>query len=228
LLGAAAPDAFKKFLLDGAALHTFEFAGHQLLFARHYYTGSTADFDAVAYSRGYGAHIAEDAVGHHHDGYLTRGYDHAIETAVDTWYVSTFPNHGYTPQYFSGFSPAVANFVTQAMAYYARETSAAKLSNLPATAVQSAMRSFDALTSKERVVIDVNALYKLEMVKLDNYGATDFSQALAHLQLAQQCALQAARYWQTQMEQSHPDPAQAGAATRTFINTLFAARQCQP
>jgi hypothetical protein len=174
-------------------------------------------------------HIAEDAVGHHRPtGYLTRLYDHALETAVDTWYVTAFPHHGYTYQPFEAFSPAVVDFVTQAIIYYAREASVEGLSHLTPTAVQSAMRSFDILTSKEQAVIGMNPLYKLEVVQLDNYGATDFTQALAHLQLAQHCALQAARYWQALIEQPQANPKQVGTATRAFIASLFAAQQCQP
>ena len=75
VLGAAAPDAFKHTLPGGVTLHTFEFAGSQLLFAQQYYTGLSPDFDAVAYSRGFGAHLAADAVGHHSKGYLNREYD---------------------------------------------------------------------------------------------------------------------------------------------------------
>lgn len=228
VLGSAAPDAFKKLAPGERVFHTLEFAGFQLRFALQQATGSHPDFDAVAYSRGYGAHLAEDAVGHHPGGYLPPQYDHTLEIAVDTWYFSTFPHRGYTQQQFGAFFPAVVDFVTRAVAAYAREVAVPGLSTLSPEAIQAAMRHFDTLTTQEGVVLALNALYKLEMVRLDPYGATHLAQALAHLELARQCAVQAGRYWQHLIEQPDANPVQAATATRTLIHTLFRTHQCQP
>jgi hypothetical protein len=228
VLGGAAPDAFKKFLGGGEALHSFEFAGYQLLFALQYVAAGAGDFDAVAYSRGFGAHIAADAVGHHHDGYITHQHDHALEAAVDTWYVTTFPHHDYTYQPFRAFAPALLNFVSQAIATYARAVPNSRVSAFPLESLQSALQNFDTLTSAEWTLVKFNTFSKPSMVQFDNYGAPDFASARAHLELAEQCALQAARHWQTLMEQPHADATEVGKATHAFIDTLFAEKKCQP
>jgi hypothetical protein len=74
VLGASAPDAFKKL---SPTMHSLKFALVQYKLALK--QPKTADFDPVAYSLGYGSHLAEDYVGHYKNGYITPEYDHYIE-----------------------------------------------------------------------------------------------------------------------------------------------------
>jgi hypothetical protein len=74
ILGAGAPDAVKKL---SYTMHSLKFAVIQHKFALT--QPATPDFDPVAYSLGYGTHLAEDFVGHYKNGYLTPEYDHPIE-----------------------------------------------------------------------------------------------------------------------------------------------------
>ena len=154
--------------------------------------------------------------------------DHAHEAAVDTWLYKTFPQHSFVYQPFEAFFPAVVDFTTQAVAFYASAVPNPALEKDSHAALETAMRSFDTRTRQESLLLKINFFYGPELVRFDRYGAADIVQASAHLALAQQCAQQVAQYWQAQIAQPQAVPTQVGQATHTFIETLFTELACQP
>jgi hypothetical protein len=231
VLGSSAPDAFKLYLEGGRELHTFEYAVFQLRYAQGNPGTTTANFDAVGYSRAFGTHLAEDAVGHHSDGYLPSGTeatkDHLHEAALDTDQARAFPGL-YESQRFAHFGESVIVFSTAAIRAYGKEKGSDQFSQVTREVIVEAMRRFDRLETWEQIAIAVNLPYRREMVALDPYGAADFNQARENFERASKCSIAAGARWQSAMSDLAMSASGAREAVEENVAIMFGRGECQP
>jgi len=231
VLGSSAPDAFKLFLPGGNPLHSSDFAAFQLRFAERDPAGTTPSFDAIAYSHGFGAHIAQDSVGHRKDGYLPGNVsahnDHLREAVADTFTAETFPG-GYESQRFSAFGDGTISFCTAVIQAYGKQKGNEKLANVSHQAVAEAMRSFDSLEFWEQIAIAANVLYRSEMVALDPYKPSDFAEARANFERVASCSQEASLAWIESISIPETTGLAAQKAVAEKVKTLFAEGRCQP
>ena len=231
VLGSSAPDAFKLYLEGGRDLHRFDYAAFQLRYAQGNAGTTTENFDAVGYSRAFGTHLAEDAVGHHSDGYLPGGVgaakDHLHEAALDTEQARAFPGL-YESQRFAHFGDPVVVFSTAAIRAYGKEKGNALFANVTREAVAKAMRRFDRLETWEQIASAANIPYRRELVALDPYGPADFNQARENFERASKCSLAAAARWQASMSDPTVSATNARKAVEKYVATLFAQGECEP
>jgi hypothetical protein len=229
LRGSVAPDALKLYLPGGARLHRWDFAGYLRRYARERYRDRAADLDAVAFADGFGAHLAEDAVGHQNpDGYLTPRWNRQLEVAVDTWVVRTWGGEGFAYQAFAPVARHVAALLADAIADWPRTTHN-KISPPPnRAAIQAALLQFDALATGEVGLLTLNAGYETQMTKYDRHGAQTFPEAEAHLTRARTCAIDAAQAWLTAIRKRDATPARAEGAAQGAIRTAFTTGPCKP
>ena len=231
VLGSSAPDAFKLYLPGGRALHNLDFAAFQLRYAERDPAAATPSFDALAYSHGFGAHLAQDSVGHQREGYLPGNVgakrDHLHEAAMDTFLSDTLPG-GYESQRFSAFGDGAIDFSTAAIRAYGKQKGNSHFAAVSREAVSKAMQSFDSLQSWERIASAVNLPYRREMVVLDPYGAADFDEAHANLKRAAACGHTAALAWREIIAVPETTGPAARKALEEKVKALFAKGQCQP
>ena len=231
VLGSSAPDAFKLYLEGGRELHRFDYAAFQLRYAQGNPGTTTENFDAVGYSRAFGTHLAEDAVGHHSDGYLPGGVgatkDHLHEAALDTDQAKNFPGL-YESQRFAHFGDSVVVFSTAAIRAYGKEKGNALFAKVTPEAVAKAMRRFDRLETWEQIASAINIPYRREMVALDPYGPVDFNQARANFERASKCSLAAGARWQASMSDLTTSASDARKAVEENVAIMFGRGECQP
>jgi hypothetical protein len=229
LRGSVAPDALKLYLPGGARLHRWDFAGHLHRFARERFRDGAADLDAVAFADGFGAHLAEDAVGHRNpDGYLTPRWNRQLEAAVDTWIVRTWGGQGFDYQSYAPVKRQVATLLADAIADWQRTTGNAIRPPVTRAALEAALDQFDALAVGEVGLLTLNAAYRTQMTRYDRHGARTFKEAEAHLTRARTCAITAARAWQTAIRQPNATPARAEATTQAAVRSAFTTGPCKP
>ncbi len=66
------------------------------------------------------------------------------------------------------------------------------------------------------------------MVKEDNYGASDYDDAAAHLALAQHCCFLAYEQWVTTLLVQGQTPEAASTTLNNYVSALFANGTCTP
>ena len=171
MLGAFSPDAFKQ---AHRFIHSFEYAAAQFEFARHAPPSPT--FNATAFSLGFVAHLLQDYVGHHANGFLNPAEDHPLEIAVDAYeYKNRVPGFG------------VHSAGAEAAAFIASSTAAYNASTaLTAAEAASQWSSFNLLQLAELALIYVDFSFQTDIQKYDVCKAADWPHALANLEFAQQ------------------------------------------
>jgi len=211
VLGGSSPDAVKKLSMR---LHSFEFASYQYQYAlalqkqqvkKHRLRGDNAErFDPIAFSLAYGNHLTQDVVGHWRTGYLTPEYDHPIEFAADTFqFFTLYKPDNFTLFPFIRFDADAIDFITRANEYFANHTST-KFEPFTRDQIQQSIASFEQMVMLETGVVVFNSLYKDQMVKFDFCQASDYTTALAHLNLSTEWAHGAAKFWLS-MDKNDPN-----------------------
>lgn len=158
VLGASAPDAIKHLT---SKFHTFRFATFQYQFALTQSQSQT--FSPLAFSLGYGAHLAQDFVGHYPTGYLTPEYDHPIEIAADTYnYFAHFKPLGYNSFPFQKFNAEAVDFVLRANEFYSRQNGTDFPVPFNRSTIQKSISDFESLISIEAAAVRFNIFYKEE------------------------------------------------------------------
>ena len=230
VVGQSAPDAFKLNLEDGQLLHSFDYAAFQLRYAETHPEASSPKFDALAYSRGFGAHLAQDYVGHRPNGYLPGRVgptkDHLHEFATDTFLANSFPG-GYRSQYFSDLGESAVQFSHASIQAYGKQIDQSSLAKATHQDVAKAMVRFDRLEMGEQAATRLNPLYEQEMTALDADGASDFSQAQAHLESAAACSIEAGQIWQKSLLDPTRSAADGARAVQDAVKALFDEKRCQ-
>ena len=231
VLGSSAPDAFKLYLEGGHRIHGFDYAGFQLRYAMEHTGPATPGFDALAYSRGFGSHLAEDEVGHHDDGYLPGGvgatWDHLHEAVTDMFLERTFSGR-YAVQYFSSFGEPVVDFSTAVIRAYGRERGDDTLAQASRDSVAEAMRRFDSLEAWEQRVGAFDFFYRREIVFFDPYSASDLDEAQENLERAASCSVEAAGTWRENVSNPDSSPPAPERAVHDAVKTFFRQGRCQP
>eukprot|EP01102_Stenamoeba_stenopodia_P021574 TRINITY_DN8736_c0_g1_i1.p1 TRINITY_DN8736_c0_g1~~TRINITY_DN8736_c0_g1_i1.p1 ORF type:complete len:301 (+),score=58.08 TRINITY_DN8736_c0_g1_i1:77-979(+) len=217
VLGGSSPDVFKDV---SPQMHSLEFAGYQLLFAKTYENSPSSSFDALAYAAGFGSHLTEDAVGHYNGGFLNPEYDHPLELAVDTLLVKNYSVAGNSDFVLQEFDDDGIAFVVAATSYAASQMSGFVALN--SSMVQQAISSFNSLTTEEKVLIDLNFSYELEIVKYDPYSPANFTEAASDLTKAETCCGLSSMSWLNSICYASPlSPIQAYNNVSTYITQLF-------
>lgn len=219
VLGGFSPDAFKK---AHPTLHSFEYAAFQLEYAMNN-TISTSEksssavaFDAVTFSKGFAAHLLQDYVGHHSNGFLNPKEDHPLELSVDALMWSSrssgFQLHTADTAAFEFFSNA-----TQAFALFKNDSTL----HLTPSQASFSWEAFDALMISELVIISLDFTYKQDILKYDVCGAKTVDEALANFNYADSWVTQAVQLFLNTVEKpSHPVHVAFDVAT-AWVNKQF-------
>ena len=230
VVGQSAPDAFKLNLEDGRLLHRFDYATFQLRYAESHPEASSPKFDALAYSRGFGAHLAQDYVGHRPNGYLPDRVgatkDHLHEFATDTFLANSLPG-GYRSQYFSDLGDAAVQFSQASIRAYGQQIDQTGLANATHQDVAKAMVRFDRLEMGEQGATRLNPVDEQEMTALDPDGASSFSEAQDHLERAAACSIEAGQIWQQSLRDPTRSAAAGTRAVQVAVKALFDEKRCQ-
>lgn len=224
-LGSSAPDALRDGLAHGEIFHTLYYAQLQYDLALSWRSTSPG-FDAVAFSRGYAAHLAEDLVGHHAGGLLRHPEGHEFEAALDTLMLLEHPD--LRLQKFSEFEPGVLEFLTAAAARLADAEHSAELAELRAPQISNALAKFDRFLSVEDVVLKINIVYRRELIALDPYGASDWSQTWEDVHRSRACALRAAVRAEWALRRDVGAPKRITPDVEAFVDSLFDEGACSP
>ena len=199
-IGSMAPDALKSF-----NLHNLVFAGHQWQYAHANCS------DMLPFAEGFAAHIVEDAVGHHPQGYLNPSVDHPQEFAVDTYATKDWAEKEDIMVTFTSLNDTVS---TELHAFLGA-TSGLELAD-----ILNSINTFDHLLVEESLAIPFNVAYKFEMIEFDtDNSTTDFNQTLNHLQETVLIVKKAIDYWIAHIQQS--TPSLAASSTLTYIDSLM-------
>lgn len=224
-LGSSAPDALRDGLAHGDVFHTLYFAAVQYELARTWKSTSTG-FDAIAFSRGYAAHLAEDLVGHHANGLLDQSQKHVFEAALDTLLLLEHPD--VKLQKFSSFEPGALEFLTAGAARLAAVKQSHALGEIDAEKIQKALDKFDRFLAIEDVVLQANLVYRRELVALNPYGATEWSQVWDDIRRSRSCSLRAAVRAEWAVAHEEDPTAELTATVTAFVDELFAEGVCSP
>lgn len=223
VMGNSSPDAVK-----GLGLHSYEFAGALFLYALSLteetargYTRVPNEYPfefpsaAVAFAAGFGSHMSEDTVGHHNDGYLTPAYDHPLELAVDTYEYKNFSGR-YQFQDLADSDWAMQLIADASASQYANGTATVTFSQ-----VEDEATDFKQTTDFEGLVIPFNVVYEDEMVRWDNYGATNWTEAESHYYHSKKWCLYTAITW-IEVMSSTLNPMLAEEQAEAMADYLFA------
>jgi hypothetical protein len=184
--------------------------------------------DPLSLSLGYGSHMIADRVGFYSPkgGYLgptVPSYVTAFPfmTAVDALIstLSTFPDSPWA-------SEDAAVFIAEATKYYNSKNSKFPLYN--STQIGNCILPWGrtATTVVELAKIQAKTqYYQQALVFFDQFNATTFDEALSHWKIANECCVDAIRFWRNQILGA-TTPEDAWKFTNTHITTKFEKGQC--
>lgn len=187
MIGSSAPDALKT--LNGQ-FHTFSYAKFQLNYSVTHRGGS---FDSLAFSQGYGCHLAADAVGHHSGGYLSKpGADHDLSLAVDAYIFQDMMHRSMPPLRFDDDS---IQFSYAAATAYAKTTHSVPEYTLET--FRNAILKFDGELGVETAIVGVmpRAMLETTMVNDSFCKASKFQDVISPHNTSSQWVRLATSYW---------------------------------
>jgi hypothetical protein len=144
------------------------------------YDTFSSPFNATMYSMGYIAHLLQDYVGHHTNGFLNPNHDHALEFAVDAlvWKQRSPGFKIHNPDQNAYL------FVANATLQYSIAKNQSAL-YVTADTAQSLWSKFKLLMSAELLAIDLDFSFENDIFKYDVCNASSVQSAMINLQAAQ-------------------------------------------
>ena len=231
VLGSSAPDAFKLYLDGDHRLHGFDYANFQLRYALEHPAPTSGEFDALAYSRGFGSHLAQDEVGYQAEGDLPPGvgatWDHLHETVTDMFLAEALSG-SYSAQHFSSFGDPAVTFSTAAIQANGRERGDEELAKANQDSVAEAMRRFESLESWEQRVGAFDFFYLREIVFFDPYSASNIDEVRQNLERAISCTVEVAGIWQKNASVRDSTARAESRAVQKAVTNMFRRGLCQP
>lgn len=242
LTGSDMPDAFffgaQPFMEASScppkapALHDLAFAGFLFQAASMAPTGGA--FNANDFARGYGSHVAADAVGFgNKNGYFARGPQ--VKGGIDWLYEWPLMMNvdGYILKNYSIDEAALPSKAvsSEALAFLARATasyqllvpdfpsfSAGQLANCTAPWAQH-------LNFINKIASGSQPYAEQQLLNFDPYEADTMQQAASNVRSQLQCATQAVNFWLVQIQGGAP-PSVAASTTMAHIQSLYKTGQC--
>ena len=198
LAGCSAPDAFKG---REPSLHSLAFSS--ALYETAHRNGSE---EAIDFALGWGCHLTQDAIGHHARGFLNPLEDHLLEFAVDSY---VYHNFGHRFLQIDSLAEALV-------------VAASANTSTPITkaAASKCVSKFKVLTTTESAALEVNFLYKKQMVS-DSFCnvSGSFGAVTANFHLAQNWTQNVCSAWQAAM--LTPSAGNPVAEIQSEIQRLF-------
>ena len=197
LAGCSAPDAFKEL---EPSMHSLAFA--TTLYNTAHQNGSA---EAIDFALGWGCHLTQDAIGHHARGFLNPKEDHPLEFATDSDIYHNF-GHGYSE----------IDSLAEALVVSASANTTAPITEALAS---KAVSKFKLLTKAESAAMEVNFLYKKQMVSDSFCNVSSFGAVTANFNLAQKWTQSVCSAWQVAM--LTPSAADPVAEMQALVQHLF-------
>jgi len=218
-LGTYSPDAFTSFTF---AFHNLDYAASQLQYAI-LYNSTDPDFDPIAWSLGFGAHLANDLVGFHPGGWLRSVSFSTVFLSVDTYNYLKTPQLDY--RYFAPAVDKVAKFASAASQYYA--TMHPDFTPVSVVAVKTACNLYDQYSKAFLVNVTSNTDYQNLLIAGDPYNPADWTECESHLTMQMECCKQVAAFW-INNTLLHVGPKELQAMTNQFADDLYDSGVCAP
>ncbi|KAH3744329.1 hypothetical protein Pelo_14263 [Pelomyxa schiedti] len=218
-LGSYAPDALTTY---SYTWHSLEYAGYQLLFAASVYNSTDIDFDPIAYSMGYGTHLANDYVGFHDGGWLLASFSDVF-LSVDTYEYLNTPQLEY--RYYAPYVDQIADFVSKSTEYYAQSHPGTV--PLSASEVRMACNLYDKYSKIFLANVTANTDYQNILIAADPYNPANWAECEEQLKMQLECCALVADFWMngTLLKVG---PEELKNKTQEYTDSLYASGVCAP